>query len=89
MNNRILDEKDNLRTLAFHIYKTQYNAMNGKPLFKNIKKPSDIQSLPQDKLLIHRGAKPEYDYESAKALYEANNKTPEWAKHLTDGSTNT
>ena len=41
-------EWERLRYIAYITMVTSINDMSGKPYFKNIKKPTDIFSLPQD-----------------------------------------
>ena len=36
------------RNIEFAQYNVQYNAMNGKKIFKNLKKPRDLYELPSD-----------------------------------------
>ena len=45
------------RYIAYTIFTSTINSMNGKPVFKAIKKPTDLFSLPQDKAYINKPVK--------------------------------
>ena len=55
------------RRIEFAIYNSQYGAMNGKKIFKNIKSPKDVYPLVSDTIYIkHKVA--DYTKEKVKEL---------------------
>ena len=42
-------EWERTRNIEFSMYSTQFNPMNGKQVFKNIKQPQNLYKLPTDK----------------------------------------
>ena len=47
-NKRQSREWERTRNLEFTLYNVQHNAMSGKKLFKNLKRPKDLYRLPTD-----------------------------------------
>ena len=39
---------EHTRNIEFAQYNVQYNSMNGKKIFKNLKRPRDLYELPSD-----------------------------------------
>ena len=56
------------RNIEFALYNVQYGAMNGKKIFKNIKSPQDLYTLPSDNIIKHKVA--DYTPEKVKELQE-------------------
>ena len=70
-----MNEWERTRNLEFSLYNVQYNQMNGKKMFKNLKRPRDLYELASDKPITV--VKPPRE-ESEKAV----NNMKEWLKKI-------
>ena len=73
--NNQMREWERTRNLEFSLYNVQYNQMNGKKMFKALKRPRDLYELTSDKPITV--VKPPRE-ESEKAV----NNMKEWLKKI-------
>ena len=67
------------RNIEYSNYATTFG-FNGKKIFRSIKKPKDLYTLPSEERKIVKKTTAVFDLERAEKAYNKSNKIPKWHK---------